>query len=125
MARPTKYSEDILKQTQDYLENFREHGDIIPSVAGLSLVLDIAKSTIYEWEKHEDKEEFSDTLRKINAKQEKLLLENGLLSEWNSTIVKLALANHGYADSTKNENKNDGKLDINIKRTIHKASGND
>lgn len=98
MGCPTKYNDEVLAITKDYLENFKDNGDIIPSVASLSLLLNVAKSTIYEWEKHEDKQEFSNTLKKIQAKQEKLLLEMGLLSEWNSTIVKLALANHGYSD---------------------------
>jgi len=100
MARPQEYNEKVLEQTKDYLENFRVYGDVIPSVAGLALHLNKARSTVYEWRQHEDKQEFADILHNILSLQEKLLINNGLTGEFNSNITKLVLGKHGYTDKT-------------------------
>lgn len=97
-GRPTKYNQEIIDNSNDYLENFTENGDVIPSIEGLSEHLEIARSTIYDWQKHEDKEEFSYILEQILAKQARLLMNSGLKGEFNSAIVKLALGKHGYSD---------------------------
>lgn len=109
MARPTKYTPELLKKAQDYLHNWEELGDIIPSVEGLAEVLDITTVTIYDWQKQEDKLEFSYTLDRIKQKQKKVLLEKGLLSVFNSNICKLALGNHGFHD--KQDTNISGQLD--------------
>lgn len=99
-GRPTKYNKEILVDSNFYLENFAENGDVIPSIEGLSEYLNIARSTLYEWEKHEDRAEFSDILAKILTKQARLLINEGLKGEFNSAIAKLALGKHGYHDKT-------------------------
>lgn len=99
MARPTKYSQDIINQSNDYLMNYADDGDVIPSIEGLSEHLDIARSTIYDWQKQEDKEEFSDILEKILAKQGQILINSGLKGEFNAAIAKLALGKHGYHET--------------------------
>lgn len=98
MARPTKYNKEILVKANKYLTSWEEEGDIIPSVEGLAEVLDITTVTIYDWQKQDDKKEFSYTLDRIKQKQKKVLLEKGLMSEFNSNICKLALGNHGMSD---------------------------
>lgn len=100
MARPTDYSKEILDKTKDYITNYREYGDTIPSVASLSNFLNIARSTIYDWASQEDKKEFSDILEKLLSEQEKSLLNNGLNGKFNSTITKLILTKHGYTDKS-------------------------
>lgn len=97
-GRPTKYNANILKRTKEYLNNYMDDGDIIPSVAGLSCVLGIGRNTIYDWATHEEKAEFSNILDKIHAKQEQKLLMGGLTGDFNSTITKLMLTKHGYSD---------------------------
>jgi len=99
-GRPTKYSDDILVQANDYLINYESdsYNDVFPSVVGLACVLKLSKSTLYEWAKHSDKVEFSDTLGQINALQDKILLTKGLLGDFNAAITKLVLTNHGYSD---------------------------
>ena len=97
-GRPTCYSDDALKKTQEYIDNYEEHGHAIPSVAGLALILGVGRRTIYDWAKREENEEFSHTLEILNASQECTLLNKGLLGEFNSAITKLALGNHGYSD---------------------------
>lgn len=97
-GRPTDYSQDILTKTKDYIDNHKDYGDEIPSVAGLSSYLNIARSTIYEWASQDDKKEFSDILEKLLSTQEKTLINKGLNGGFNSTITKLILTKHGYTD---------------------------
>jgi hypothetical protein len=111
MARPTKYDEQILIDTADYIENHADYDDLVPSVAGLAYYLKVGKSTIYDWSKEEDKEEFSDMLAQILVKQEKMLLSGGLSSAMSGTIVKLMLSKHGYSDSSKTDHtSSDGTM---------------
>lgn len=98
MARPTKYSKSILEKSNAYLEEYKGLGHAIPSVEGLCIVIGIARSTVYKWAEEEGKEDFSDTLEKINEYQKFDLLNGGLKNELNSNIVKLALGNHGLSD---------------------------
>ena len=100
-GRPTKLTKAMHKRARDYIENYAEHDQIIPSAAGMSVVLDVAKSTLYTWA--EDPETgFSDTLARCNQHQEMKLLNGGLSNKFNSTITKLALHNHGYSDKVDN-----------------------
>ena len=111
-GRPSKYTEELLKKAEDYLLNYHsKHGDIIPSISGLSLVLNVSRETVHAWGRDGKKPEFSDILEKINAKQEKELINGGLSGEMNANITKLVLGKHGYSD--KQETK--GTLDVNLK----------
>ena len=98
MGRPTDYNDSILEKANDYLENYESYEDVIPSVAGLASVLGIARSTVYDWAKQEEKKEFSDILQEILSKQERVLINKGLTGDFNSNITKLALGKHGYSD---------------------------
>jgi len=109
-GRPTKYNKEILRVARDYLENYEEYGDAIPSHAGLAVALKINKSTVYAW-KSDDHPEFSDTLDDIMSKQEQVLLTKGLQGEFNPTIAKLAMANHNYSDKVHQDNtSSDGTM---------------
>ena len=98
IGRPTKYNQEILKKTTQYLNNYEEFGDVIPSIAGLAVCLKLPRTRLYDWASHENKKEFRDMLQDILAKQEQVLLNKGLSGEFNSNIAKLALAKHGYSD---------------------------
>lgn len=113
MARPTKYNKAILERANEYLQSFLEleivkeakgaddaKGDLalFPTVAGLSLHLEISRDTIYEWDKDEEKAEFSDILGQIQALQEYSLLHGGIRGLFNPIITKLMLTKHGYSD---------------------------
>ena len=102
-GRPSLYCKELLEKAKEYLTDYKTEGDVIPSVEGLSLYLEIARSTIYEWAKHEDKKEFSDTLELINVTQKKVLINKGLKGDFNSNITKLALGNHGYSEKVQQE----------------------
>lgn len=106
-GRPTDYSTEILDKTKDYLANYEDYGDAIPSIAGLAVELKVSRDTIYEWRKHEDKKEFSDILQDILSSQERILISKGLKGEFNSNITKLALGKHGYTE--KQDVTSDGK----------------
>jgi len=98
MGRPTKYNTALLEKAQHYLDNYEEYDEVIPSAVGLALVLDIRRSTLYEWAKAEDKKAFSDILDDVSKTQEQVLLKNGLNNKFNSNITKLVLGKHGYHD---------------------------
>lgn len=116
-GRPTDFSDEMVIKAEKYLKASKDKLDQVlesengqtgrvryvqrlvvnlPSVAGLSIYLGVARSTVYLWaEKHK---EFSDILETILAEQEKRLIENGLSGTYNSNIAKLALGKHGYSD---------------------------
>jgi hypothetical protein len=102
MARPTDYSQEILDKATRYLNDFitLDRGDnprlLLPNIADLALVLGVARSTLYLWQK--EHKEFSDILEDILALQETKLVNYGLTGRYNSTITKLMLTKHGYSD---------------------------
>ena len=105
-GRPTKYSEEIQAKADDYVFN---HQSLVPTVAGLAIHLDIRRSTLYEWSKNI--QEFSDTLDRLQERQEALLVDGGLGGEFNAGITKLMLSNHGYREKTEVDNKSsDGSM---------------
>lgn len=119
VGRPTDYSKEILDKVSDYILNHKEYGDEVPSVAGLSTHLNIARSTIYDWASQEDKKEFSDILEKLLSTQEKALINSGLNGKFNSTITKLILTKHGYTD--KADVTSDGKaISLSFDSTFNK-----
>lgn len=105
VGRPTTFNSETLKKTKDYIENFADYGDEMPSVAGLAVVLKVGRTGIYDWENNTENEEFSDMLEELLAKQESVLFNRGLISEFNPTIAKLGLTKHGYSDKSEQEVK--------------------
>ena len=117
-GRPTEYTAEILAKARAYLDLGYAEDERIPSVAGLSRFLEIARSTIYDWASQEDKKEFSDILEQILAKQEYTLLNKGITGEFNSTITKLVLAKQGYKESSEQDITSGGKPIIQIPAEI-------
>lgn len=106
-GRPSKYTPDIEAKVIEYLKNCDEQ-DTVPVAAGLAVHLGVSKSTLYKW--GEDNPEFSDTLSKLQGIQESKLIMKGLKNEYNSTIVKLMLANHGYSEKQEIEQTHRGEV---------------
>ena len=119
MGRPTKYNEEIQDKADEYLTEYKIDS-VVPSAIGLSLYLDISDSTLYDWgRKHKD---FSLTLEKIKKKQATELINKGLTSEFNPTIVKLMLHNHGYSDKVEQDLKSsDGSMKPTIIELVAKG----
>jgi len=96
VGRPTKYNDDLQAQADRYVYEWKDIGDVVPSRVGLCCYLGVGKQTTYVWE--EKYPRFRDTLAAVDALQEHVALNRGINNEFNSTIVKLVLANHGYSD---------------------------
>lgn len=95
VGRPTKYNDELQEQADDYLFNWSDR-DAVPSRVGLCCYLGISKQTSFEWEKLYP--QFLATLAAVETLQEHTAVNKGITGEFNSTIVKLVLANHGYSD---------------------------
>ncbi len=103
MGAPTKYSDEILVLARAYVDEFKPSDDeLIPMVCGLALHLNLSRETIYAWSRDEDKQDFSDIVNVLMAKQEKMLFSGGLSGDFNASITKLALTKHNYSDKTDN-----------------------
>ena len=109
VGRPTILNDALKAKAKEYLFKYEDQGDVIPSAAGLACWLGIAKSSVYKF--GEQDQEFSDTLCAIQAKQEVVTLNRGITGDFNSTIAKLVLANHGYSDKIQQDNvSSDGSM---------------
>lgn len=107
MARPSTYSDKVLKDAKSYISKCP---DTIPTVVGLCHCIKRSKSTVYSWAKDDDKAEFLDILEQIEEMQEKTLVQGGILGEFNATITKMMLTKHGYSD--KQEIEHSGAIDL-------------
>jgi hypothetical protein len=116
-GRPSKCTPELLEKVRDYTDNFEKFGDVFPSMAALSLVLNIPRESLQRWRREKatpEQEEFEFLSDMILCKQEKLLLNKGLSSEWNSAIVKLLLGKHGYSEKHENTLKAPQSVSMNI-----------
>ena len=96
-GRPTKYSKAMQKKADWYVDGgYLECDDAVPSKAGLSCELGVTRKTMESW--GQENGQFLSTLHRLMQKQERTTLSGGLRSDFNPTIAKLLLANHGYSD---------------------------
>ena len=105
-GRPTKYTDELQAKADTYLDAYEAEGDAIPSAIGLADYLGISRATLYSWGDDEDKPRFLDILDKVQRKQFRLLVSNGLNNTFNANIAKLVLGKHGYSDKSENTNTN-------------------
>lgn len=106
-GRPTSYTPELIERAKDYLDNFHNSKDVVPSLEGFAIYLGIHSSTVYEWLKEPDKEEFSDIVERIMDTRAQMLQNKGLEGVFNSNITKLLLSKHGYVE--KSDVTTDGK----------------
>jgi hypothetical protein len=99
-GRPTAFKEEMITKAEAYIKGgYKDEKHAIPSVVGLAIHLNVAKSTLYKWA--EDKNHpFSDILDMSNDCQEFSLINGSLNNDLNPTISKLMLTKHGYSDKT-------------------------
>lgn len=102
-GQPTKYNKQKLETTLDYIKNYADYEDVIPSVAGLAVVLEVSKKTLYNWAEVKENSQFLHALSRLATSQERRLLNGGLSGSYNPTITKLILTNHGYTDRPKED----------------------
>ena len=84
----------------------------MPSISSLAQFLKVTRGTLHAWGRQEEKAEFADLLDEILATQERALINKGLTGQFNSNIVKLMLAKHGYCDRVKSETDVTGGIKI-------------
>ena len=109
-GRPTKLTDELIVKAEEYIYDFRSNDDIVPSVAGLACYLDVARSTLYKYEG--ESERFSDILERIGQKQEKMLINGGLMGDFNAPITKMMMTKHGYSDKQETEVTGKGGADL-------------
>ena len=96
-GRPSKYNADMQAAAEDYVNNFREYGDVVPTVASLALHLDVAIKTLYNWATEENPE-FLHIFNRLELLQHKSLVNGGLAGGFNPAVTKMMLTKHGYSD---------------------------
>jgi hypothetical protein len=131
-GRPTKYSDDFIEKTYEYIESCKdscdENGKLLkvslPTIAGLSLFLNVGKRSLYEWSA--ENKEFSHALEAVQKEQENRLVMSGLAGTYNPTIAKLMLsAKHEYRETTDITSKGNELLNnLTVKFINAKGNGN-
>lgn len=87
----------LVEPAWEYVKGgYKDHGHVIPSIAGLASVLGTTRKSIHEWANNVDS--FRNIVDKLLQDQEQVLLSNGLAGTFNSSITKLILTKHGYSD---------------------------
>lgn len=124
-GRPSLYRDEILISSREYVEGgYAKDDQVIPTIAGLAVHLGIARETIYDWARQENKAEFSDIVEGLMSLQEIKLLNKGLKGEFNPNIAKLALTKHGYVDkqdisaNVKTDEPTEEQVDAAIERKL-------
>ena len=104
VGRPSKYSPEMLKETEKYLEEAVPENMDLPMVEGLAIRLNVSKQALYRWaKKHKD---FRNALRRLKMLQKLRLAKIGIYGgkEINATIVALMLrVNHKMVETTKQD----------------------
>lgn len=96
IGRPSKLAVSLEKAKAYLMGEYKTVGDVVPSVSGLACYLGISKVTALSYAKENNA--FLNTLEAIKTIQENSLINKGLTGDFNPTIVKLMLSNHGYAE---------------------------
>jgi len=113
-GRPHVYNPAVQIKADYYVKHHEAIGDSIPSFAGLAVYLELGKKTVQNWSNDIEKyPAFVDTIERIRAKQEAVLISKGLDGTFNAAITKLVLHQHGYHEKTQTEltGANGGAID--------------
>lgn len=102
---------NVLDLSDDYLEGckdkFDRKNDIkeakLPTDFGLALYLGVSRSTLYEWEKKNQK--FAAVLERLNNRQADELIQKSLSGHYKSQkTVGALLSKHGIVEKTETDN---------------------
>ena len=109
-GRPTKLTDALIEKAAKYANSdYMTQSEVIPTIEGLAVYLDVSRSTIYHWKT--ENRDFLDILDGLMARQAKELFSNGLTGDFNPTITKLILTKHGYSDRVEQDvTSSDGAL---------------
>ena len=121
-GRPTKLTAFLKMQMLDYIANYVDHGDEIPSIAGFAVFSGVSRSQLQAWRAEDKDDEYSDIFDKLLAQQERVLLSGGLSKRFNAAVTNMVLSKHGYA-AKQDHTSSDGSMTpqvTEIKRRIIK-----
>ena len=108
-GRPTKFSPLMLKASIEYIKGEYTKQEAIPTMAGLSIYLDVNEDTLYEWLKKG--QEFSEAIKRLKSSQKMKLITGGLIKKYDASMAKFELLNnHGYKE--KSEVEHSGKINV-------------
>lgn len=97
VGRPSKYDDAIQEIAEDYCKNYSDYGDVVPTVVGLAIAMDVATNTVYNWA-NENNPDFLRIFTRIEQLQHQGLVNGGLSNAFNPAITKMMLTKHGYSD---------------------------
>lgn len=99
---PTKYSDNILKQVEQYYVEVDAITNWMPTMEEIALKLGINGDTLVEWCKEHN--ELSAAIKRIKDLQKHRLQAMGLFNKVNPTMaIFLLKANHGLVDVSRQE----------------------
>lgn len=114
MARPTKLTDELIKDAEAYIYSIDGEPAgwtgpdiVVPTIEGLAVYLHVSRDSIYEWVKSNTT--FSDIIEDIRAEQARTLVNKGLSGAFNSTITKLMLNKHGYVEKNETDLTSNGE----------------
>ncbi len=104
-GQPTKYRPEMIGEAKAYIKRCP---DVVPSLVGLAMELDVHESTLTKWKLLNPKDldsnvwpnfdEFLRIVKTVSDFQKRTALNKGADGTWNSRIAKLILGKHGYSD---------------------------
>lgn len=98
-GRPSKYSDEMNKKSQEYLEGKIQTEDI-PYIEELAIELKVHRETILNWSN--ENSEFFDTIKALEDFQKFKLQKESLRGKYNATAAIFQLkANHGMIETEK------------------------
>ena len=116
-ARLNDETKAMIKAYIEGFSNGQSNNEVIPTIAGLALRLNITRQTLYNWAKED--EEIALLLEALKNAQELYLVNMGLKGEINAGIAKLMLMNnHSYSDRMKSEISGEGTRTIELTTPI-------
>lgn len=87
-----------IKRGWEYLQTFKDHGDVVPTAAGLALAIGVSRKTVFNWV-NANREGMAELYETLLATQERILVNRGLTGEFNQGVTKMMLSNNfGYSD---------------------------
>ncbi len=103
LGRPSDYGPSILIKAMEYVANYEEFGDVVPSIEGLAVHLGVTRKTIYNWAEDQEKQDFLYIFEICQAKQGRELINKGLNGKFSAAVSKMMLSKHGYVEKTESD----------------------
>lgn len=108
-GRPTKLTRELVDKAATYIDNCIGE---VPTKEGLSLYLDVDRSTVYAWAEDPQTplaKEFSHIFNKVMTEQAKRIINGALFGRFNATFSALMMSKHGYVKEVHQDHTTNGK----------------